>query len=665
MRHHVPLRVPHVTKPAVKTVLARQSASARRTTRKAKEKPTPNQVNAEPVAKPQADDVVAPVITRSEPGQPKAPAIKQTAAQAELKPAEIVQRIKDATVLVLVRAGRSMGSGSGFVFQADGDDLLIATNHHVVYPHLQGPEETATPQLARIHPVVTVIFRSGRGKDVEQSVPATVVASDRDGNRDLAILRVKKVRNPPIPIELADQAAPTETMPVLIYGFPFGNIDRMLENSAKKNPSITINKGSVSSLRTDEFGRLTYVQIDGSLNPGNSGGPVVDEQGKLVGVAVAQISNTTIGFAIPAAELTGMLDGRVGRLSLAFHREEHGSAELQVQAKLIDPMGHIKQVDLYYLPLRRQRPDIKQNADGTWPPLPGGTKVSLAFNPPIASAVFEADLTKALRRDILLQAVYTDDAGNTVYGNPVPYQVPRRPTSLASVGGAPQPGEKEPVKIDLAFAALGPLVDPVKNCKLERDESFATIEIPAGVHVLSPELNLFNAPMTLINVEGDFLAHVKIANALLPGTEPARFKRGVFPTVFQGAGLILWQDRSNYIRLEHTVSSNKRARGIPQNEIYLEIIKNGKLSGRALLHTSDDAVYLRLFRLKGAIQGMFSSNGKRWVILKKLAVPFPAKIQVGLAASNASKEPLSARFEEFILLTDQKAAEEAAEDPKP
>ena len=119
-------------------------------------------------------------------------------------------------------------------------------------------------------------------------------------------------------------------MPVLIYGFPFGNINGKLNAASQRNPSITVDRGSVSGLRKDQFGQVSLVQIDGSINPGNSGGPVVDEPGRLVGVSVAKIRNTKIGFAIPSAELGRMLDGRGTR----EHRpagDHNGLADLQVR----------------------------------------------------------------------------------------------------------------------------------------------------------------------------------------------------------------------------------------------------------------------------------------------------------------------------------------------
>ena len=60
------------------------------------------------------------------------------------------------------------------------------------------------------------------------------------------------------------------------------------------------------------------MQLDGELNPGNSGGPVVAADGKLVGIAVSKIVGTKIGFAIPPAELFPLTEFR--RASSELHR---------------------------------------------------------------------------------------------------------------------------------------------------------------------------------------------------------------------------------------------------------------------------------------------------------------------------------------------------------
>jgi hypothetical protein len=51
---------------------------------------------------------------------------------------------------------------------------------------------------------------------------------------------------------------------------------------------------------------------------------------------------------------------------------------------------------------------------------------------------------------------------------------------------------------------------------------------------------------------------------------------------------------------------------------------------------------------------LFGPDGKRWITSQKLAVVFPAKVQVGLVACNMSKQPLSAQFEAFVLVTEKK-----------
>src|SRR5262245_12368632 len=128
---------------------------------------------------------------------------------------------------------------------------------------------------------VSAVFHSGT--KAERSLPAEILATDE--SRDLAVLRVRGMGDWPKPIVLDQQVQPIETMPVYILGFPFGEA----LSQKNGNPAPTINKGSVSSLRENEYGQMKAVQIDGAINPGNSGGPVVDEDGRLIGISVATI----------------------------------------------------------------------------------------------------------------------------------------------------------------------------------------------------------------------------------------------------------------------------------------------------------------------------------------------------------------------------------------
>ena len=119
------------------------------------------------------------------------------------------------------------------------------------------------------------------------------------------------VKDAPNPIVYANPTTLNETMEVYSFGFPFGQG----LSTGKGFPAVTVGKASISSLRSGDKGELATIQIDGNLNPGNSGGPVVDVTGHLIGVAVSGIrEGQGIGFLIPALEVVRTMEGRLGRI---------------------------------------------------------------------------------------------------------------------------------------------------------------------------------------------------------------------------------------------------------------------------------------------------------------------------------------------------------------
>ena len=68
-------------------------------------------------------------------------------------------------------------------------------------------------------------------------------------------------------------------------------------------PTISINVGSVTSLRRKD-GELFRIQLDAALNPGNSGGPVLDKAGQVVGVVVSGVQGAGVNFAIPITHVS-------------------------------------------------------------------------------------------------------------------------------------------------------------------------------------------------------------------------------------------------------------------------------------------------------------------------------------------------------------------------
>lgn len=160
------------------------------------------------------------------------------------------------------------GNGSGFVIGRDGETTFIVTNYHVV-------EDCAK---------VTVVYA---GKSYEASVQA------KDANSDLALL---ETNFPPAqPASFSSLSRVNLGEAVTAAGYPLQGL---------LSKSLNVTGGNVSALAGlgDD---AKHLQITAPLQPGNSGGPLLDASGNVVGVAASKLN------AIAAAELTGDLPQNV------------------------------------------------------------------------------------------------------------------------------------------------------------------------------------------------------------------------------------------------------------------------------------------------------------------------------------------------------------------
>ena len=269
--------------------------------------PSPNHT-IEPVAASAADP--APVTPISFTETTNAGSSASTAIDGP----ETVRRLKEATVYIKNKiAGKTLASGTGFVIEVRGDTVMLATNRHVAVFDPSEVPARLVPKGSTIE--LEAVFRSGQGSQNEQALPAQIIAADtsEDFSTDLAFLRVKGVNRPPAPLNVFAKSDTTEGMAYTGAGFPLGGMLGKITES-KGNPSVTITGGRIAALRRDDHGQIALFQVDGSLQPGNSGGPIVEEKtGKFIGVAVAKVGSVdTIGFVVPAQEVRRALGGRVG-----------------------------------------------------------------------------------------------------------------------------------------------------------------------------------------------------------------------------------------------------------------------------------------------------------------------------------------------------------------
>jgi len=187
----------------------------------------------------------------------------------------LVQQVADSVVAIHTSVGtgfrQGSGTGTGVVLDKRGN---IVTNYHVV----EGARQ------------ITVTFRDGT------VVPGSVVKSDE--GQDLAVVKVSVSDKTLLPAKFADSSHVRPGDPVFAIGNPFG-----LTN--------TVTAGIVSGLDRSSpagtGGLKGMIQTDAAVNPGNSGGPLFNAAGEVIGIntSIENPSGATVfvgvGFAIASS----------------------------------------------------------------------------------------------------------------------------------------------------------------------------------------------------------------------------------------------------------------------------------------------------------------------------------------------------------------------------
>lgn len=187
------------------------------------------------------------------------------AASAPLAVEELVDQLQKSVVTIQAsgRDGEPLSMGTGFVIDASG---IVATNLHVI------PEGRP----------IAVQLRPGKSLDV-----LAIDASDNAS--DLALLRVDPGDESLTALPLAPSGSVRQGQAVLAFGNPLG-----LRNS--------VVRGIVSAIR--DVGNQQMIQLAMPIQPGNSGGPLVDLEGRVHGIVnMKSAVDDNLGFAVPVSRL--------------------------------------------------------------------------------------------------------------------------------------------------------------------------------------------------------------------------------------------------------------------------------------------------------------------------------------------------------------------------
>ena len=157
--------------------------------------------------------------------------------------------------------------GSGFIYNAGGQ-MIILTNYHVV---------AATTNIS-----ITFVN--------EKQYSASILGSNP--NADLALLSTNAPKDEFNPLEIVTSSTLRVGDSVIVVGTPYG-----LEGSMSVGIVSALNR----TLETEDYSIGNVIQTTAPLNPGNSGGPLLNYEGQVVGIATAIVQESEgIGFAIPS-----------------------------------------------------------------------------------------------------------------------------------------------------------------------------------------------------------------------------------------------------------------------------------------------------------------------------------------------------------------------------
>ena len=209
------------------------------------------------------------------------------ALAADGVPREVMEATR-SVVRILSEYRKGASTGSGFVIKNDGEEILIATNNHVVD---DDPKR------------ISVWVSENRQVDAE--IVFTTSA------KDLCVLRLTEFVDM-APLTLSKEA-PQHGGAIYAVGYP-GAGDVLSDTQAHTSDSVTITDGIISAIRTFTIEKgaepVKLLQVNAAINSGNSGGPLFNTKGQVIGVNTYKVNVDSQGVfgSVDISELWNLLE---------------------------------------------------------------------------------------------------------------------------------------------------------------------------------------------------------------------------------------------------------------------------------------------------------------------------------------------------------------------
>ena len=208
----------------------------------------------------------------------KSEALSATEAYNKVAPAAVVVSTKSVTQGYFMQTQEVEGIGSGFIINEEG---YILTNYHVV----KGAQEISVT--------------------LSNDVTTTAQVVNYDENQDVAMIKITDESvEIPATVELGDSDSLQPGEEVIAIGTPLST-----------ELSSTVTKGIISatsrSVAVESGVTMNLIQTDAAINAGNSGGPLVNTKGEVVGINSSKISGEAvegIGFSIPINDIKDKIE---------------------------------------------------------------------------------------------------------------------------------------------------------------------------------------------------------------------------------------------------------------------------------------------------------------------------------------------------------------------